>query len=49
MADYMGLTIETLSRTLTRLRGEGLIDIESQSEVVVRDPGALEDLAGGLY
>ncbi len=49
IADYLGLTIETVSRTLTRLRGEGLIDIESQSEVVVSEPGALEDLAGGLY
>ena len=27
IADYLGLTIETVSRTLTRLRAEGLIDI----------------------
>ena len=31
IADYIGLTIETVSRTFTRLRAEGLIDIVSQS------------------
>ena len=35
IADYLGLTIETVSRTLTRLRAEGLIDLASQSEVIV--------------
>jgi CRP/FNR family transcriptional regulator, anaerobic regulatory protein len=48
IADYLGLTIETVSRTLTRLRAEGLIDIMSQSELVVRDPAGLEGLAEGL-
>ena len=38
IADYLGLTIETVSRTLTRLRAEGLIDIVSQSEVMICDP-----------
>ena len=47
IADYLGLTIETVSRTLTRLRAEGLIDITSQNELTVCDPVALEDLAGG--
>ncbi len=48
IADYLGLTIETVSRTLTRLRAEGLIEIPSQSEVVIRDPEALGSLADGL-
>jgi CRP/FNR family transcriptional regulator len=48
IADYLGLTIETVSRTLTRLRAEGLITIMSQSELAIRDPVALEGLAGGL-
>jgi CRP/FNR family transcriptional regulator, anaerobic regulatory protein len=48
IADYLGLTIETVSRTLTRLRAEGLIAIMSQSELAIRDPVALEGLAGGL-
>ena len=48
IADYLGLTIETVSRTLTRLRREALIDFASQSEVVIIDPPALEELAGGM-
>jgi CRP/FNR family transcriptional regulator len=48
IADYLGLTIETVSRTLTRLRGEGLIELLSQSELAVLDPHGLGRLAGGL-
>ena len=48
IADYLGLTIETVSRTLTRLRAEGLIAILSQSELAIRDSEALAGLAGGL-
>jgi CRP/FNR family transcriptional regulator len=47
IADYLGLTIETVSRTLTRLRSEGLIDIVSQSGLVISDPSGLENVAGG--
>ena len=48
IADYLGLTIETVSRTLTRLRSEGLIDIVSQSGLEISDPSGLENVAGGL-
>jgi CRP/FNR family transcriptional regulator len=48
IADYLGLTIETVSRTLTRLRNEGLIEIAVQSDVLVDNPRGLEELAGGL-
>jgi CRP/FNR family transcriptional regulator len=48
IADYLGLTIETVSRTLTRLRGERMIDFVSQNEMVIVDPVLLEGLAGGL-
>jgi CRP/FNR family transcriptional regulator len=48
IADYLGLTIETVSRTLTRLRSEGVIEIVSQSELLIKDPAGLERLAGGL-
>jgi len=47
IADYLGLTIETVSRTLTKFRGEGLIDIPGQSEVMILNRRALESLAGG--
>jgi CRP/FNR family transcriptional regulator len=48
IADYLGLTIETVSRTLTRLRGERLIDLVSQSELTILNPTRLANLAGGL-
>jgi CRP/FNR family transcriptional regulator len=48
IADYLGLTIETVSRTLTRFKTEHLIDIPSASEIVIRDYGALQGLATGL-
>jgi CRP/FNR family transcriptional regulator len=48
IADYIGLTIETVSRTFTRLHAEGLIEMLSHSHMVIRDPFGLEALAGGL-
>jgi CRP/FNR family transcriptional regulator len=48
IADYLGLSIETVSRTLTRLRADRLIDLPSISRVVIRDRAALENLAGGM-
>jgi CRP/FNR family transcriptional regulator len=49
IADYLGLTIETVSRTLTRFKSERLIDIPSASEILIRDRSALESLATGLH
>ncbi|HET8997038.1 MAG TPA: helix-turn-helix domain-containing protein [Acetobacteraceae bacterium] len=48
IADYLGLTIETVSRTLTVLRKEGLIDIPGPGVLIVCDRPALERVAGGL-
>jgi CRP/FNR family transcriptional regulator, anaerobic regulatory protein len=48
IADYLGLTIETVSRTFTPLRAERLIDIVPQNGLVICDPAGLEGLAGGL-
>ena len=47
IADYLGLTIETVSRTLTRFRIEGLLAIPTSSEVEVLHPAALADIAEG--
>lgn len=47
IADFLGLTIETVSRTFTKLRGEGLIDIEQCILVTLKDVEALADLARG--
>jgi CRP/FNR family transcriptional regulator, anaerobic regulatory protein len=48
IADYLGLTVETVSRTLTRFVAEGLIDIPSHAELVIRARDELENLANGL-
>lgn len=47
IADYLGLTIETVSRNITRLRTSGLIRLESKNQVQILDIEQLEDLAEG--
>lgn len=46
IADFLGLTIETVSRHLTHLRKVGSITIEKNRHVKVNDYGALEAAAG---
>lgn len=41
IADFLGLTIETVSRQLTRLRKSGIIEIEHNRHIIVRDLDAL--------
>ncbi len=47
MADHLGLTIETVSRTMTRLREDGLIALPTPQDVVLLRPAALAALAEG--
>lgn len=47
IADYLGLTIETVSRTMTRLKTQGVIRLLSLTELRVEQPDVLRDLAGG--
>ncbi len=47
IADFLSLTIETVSRTFTKLRMCGMIDLVQSSLVVICDPAALERLASG--
>ena len=42
MADYLGLTIETVSRTLTQFQHDGLIALPAARKVLLRDRAALE-------
>jgi CRP-like cAMP-binding protein len=44
IADYLGLTIETISRTMTLLESEAAIELPSARRVVVRSPGRLQRL-----
>lgn len=46
IADILGLTIETTSRQLTRMKGEGLVDLPSRREIMIRDRAAMEAVAG---
>lgn len=46
IADYLGLTIETVSRQLTKLRSEGVIQIENNRHVTVENMARLERRAG---
>lgn len=47
IADYLGLTKETVSRMLSELRSRGLIRLEQQNRIEVLDREQLEDVAGG--
>lgn len=41
IADYLGLTVETVSRTLGTFRREGLVHLEGRSTVHIPDPARL--------
>jgi len=47
IADYLGLTIETVSRTITKLAKDGLIILPSSNRVVLSDMDALEAIEMG--
>jgi CRP/FNR family nitrogen fixation transcriptional regulator len=44
IADYLGLTIETVSRTLTHLAGVSAIALPTSKRIVLRNHGVLKRL-----
>jgi CRP/FNR family transcriptional regulator len=46
IADYLGLTIETVCRTITKLKSDRLISLMGPHRVVLEKPRALGELAG---
>lgn len=48
MADLLGLTIETVSRQMTRLKSAGVIGLPGGRRVVIQDPDALAEAAEEL-
>ena len=47
IADYLGLTVETVSRLFTALRCRGTIRLATANRVEILDPAALEAASGG--
>ena len=48
MADYLGLTIETVSRTLTQLKTQGLVQLLDEKRISLAKPEALREIATGF-
>lgn len=48
IADYLGLAIESISRALTDLKQEGLVEFSKARRVMIRDRTALERSTGRL-
>jgi CRP/FNR family transcriptional regulator len=46
IADYLGLTIETVSRTITKLAGQGILSAGRRHEILVLKKSALVQRAG---
>src|SRR4029078_11534816 len=46
IADYLGLTVETISRTLSTLETSGAIRLEASRRIVVRNRSALAQMNG---
>jgi CRP-like cAMP-binding protein len=47
IADFLGLTIETVSRTLTKLRSQRVIETPQAQSIIILDFDRLHDLANG--
>ena len=45
IADYLGLTVETVSRTFSKLKKRGAIELPRSDEVVIRNRPLLEQIA----
>jgi len=48
IADYLGLTIETVSRTFSALKKKGLIELQDTTHVHLVDRDKLEEIAAGF-
>ena len=47
IGDFLGLTIETVSRTFSKFKAMGVIELRQSSEVKIVDLDGLESLAAG--
>ena len=44
IADYLGLTIETVSRTITQFETKGIVKLPTSRHIVLRNPMALQQM-----
>jgi CRP-like cAMP-binding protein len=49
IADYLGLTVETVSRTITQMEAKGLIALPTARQIVLRDVAALRRIDSGSF
>lgn len=47
IADYLGLTVETVSRRVQQFARDGVISIKDHNHITIRDFPALQRLSGG--
>jgi CRP/FNR family nitrogen fixation transcriptional regulator len=45
IADYLGLTVETVSRAITQFEASGVIELQMSRQIVLHDPCALRALS----
>ncbi len=48
IGDYLGLTTETVSRTITRLRKNGIISLDSDRSITIKQRETMNDIAEGF-
>lgn len=48
IADYLGLTIETVCRALSKLKRSGAIALQGRHGILLRKIGEMQDVSGGL-
>ena len=49
IADYLGLTIETVCRAISELKRARLIDVPNRTQIVLRNLARLHEIAGGDF
>lgn len=44
IADYLGLTLETVSRALSQLQSDGVLDFSGARQIILRNRGKLHNM-----
>ena len=49
IADYLGLTVETVSRSFAKLKAQGVVSLPRTQTIIIQDIGRLIALAAGAF